>query len=107
MDLILYLTIVHQQILDVLHQANVQMIVNNHPVCKTKKYDGFVITTRDATYKPKRTQLILCEKVMVNNYIDWQGEINTTLAHEAVHVAQICKSNDGHIRRLGFGKNVV
>ena len=40
------------------------------------------------------------------NYQDWEGELERTIAHEAVHVAQLCKSTDGLIRPLGFRKNI-
>ena len=101
-----YLTPTHQEILNVLRQVNVQVIVDNHPVCQTRKFDGYVILTSHPKYRPKRTQLILCENVMFTNYEDWQGEVNRTLTHEAVHVAQACKSNDGNIRPLGFRKDI-
>ena len=101
-----YLTPTHQEIMNVLQQANVQVIVDDHSICKTKKFDGYVITKKDPKYKPKRTQLILCEEVMFTNYQDGPGEVNRTLAHEAVHIAQVCRFNDGYILPLGFRKDV-
>ena len=101
-----YLTPTHQEIMNVLQQANVQVIVDDHSICKTKKFDGYVITKKDPKYKPKRTQLILCEEVMFTNYQDDPSEVNRTLAHEAVHIAQVCRFNDGYIRPLGFRKDV-
>ena len=101
-----YLTPTHQEIMNVLQQANVQVIVDDHSICKTKKFDGYVITKKDPKYKPKRTQLILCEEVMFTNYQDGPGEVNRTLAHESVHIAQVCRFNDGYIRPLGFRKDV-
>ena len=101
-----YLTPTHQEIMNVLQQANVQVIVDDHSICKTKKFDGYVITKKDPKYKPKRTQLILCEEVMFTNYQDDPGEVNRTLAHESVHIAQVCRFNDGYIRPLGFRKDV-
>lgn len=101
-----YLTPTHQEIMNVLQQANVQVIVDDHSICKTKKFDGYVITKKDPKYKPKRTQLILCEETMFTNYQDGPGEVNRTLAHESVHIAQVCRFNDGYIRPLGFRKDV-
>lgn len=101
-----YLTPTHQEILDTLQLANVQVIVSDHPICKTKKFDGYVITNKSPKYKPKRTQLILCEEVMFANYQDGPGEVNRTLAHESVHIAQVCKYGDGYIRPLGFRKDI-
>jgi hypothetical protein len=101
-----YLTQTHQEIVNTLQLANVQVIVNDHPICKTKKFDGYVITNKNPKYKPKRTQLVLCEEVMFTNYQDGPGEVNRTLAHESVHVAQVCKSGDGYIRPLGFRKDI-
>jgi hypothetical protein len=31
---------------------------------------------------------------MFTNYQDDPGEVNRTLAHEAVHIAQVCRFND-------------
>ena len=101
-----YLTPTHQEIINVLQQANVLVIVDNHSICKTKKFDGYVITKKDPKYKPKRTQLVLCEETMFTNYQDGPGEVNRTLAHESVHIAQMCRFNDGYIRPLGFRKDI-
>lgn len=101
-----YLTPTHQEIMDILQQINVQVIINNHPVCETKKIDGYVITKKDQKYKPKKTQLVLCETAMFATYEDGPGEVNRTLAHETIHISQICKSADGYIRPLGFRKNI-
>ena len=101
-----HLTPTHQEILNVLQQANIQVIVDDHAICKTKKFDGYMITKKDPKYKPKRTQLVLCEEVMITNYQDGPGEVNRTLAHESVHIAQMCRFNDGYIRPLGFRKDV-
>jgi len=43
---------------------------------------------------------------MQQNYTDWIGEVNRTLAHEALHVAQLCKSKDGLFYPLGFRNDV-
>ena len=101
-----YLTPTHQEIMNVLQQANVQVIVDDHSICKTKKFDGYVITKKDPKYKPKRTQLVLCKETMFTNYQDGSGEVNRTLAHESVHIAQVCRFNDGYIRPLGFQKDI-
>lgn len=101
-----YLTPTHQEIVNVLQQVNIEIIVDNHPICKTKKFDGYLITNKNLKYKPKKTQLVLCEEVMFTNYQDGAGEVNRTLAHETVHVAQSCKSGDGYIQPLGFRKNI-
>ena len=101
-----YLTPTHQEILDVLNQTGIAVYVNEHQVCKTKQYDGMVITTKDPRNKSGRTQLVLCEDAVQQNYPDWQGEMNRTIAHESVHIAQVCRSNDGYIRPLGFRKDI-
>ena len=101
-----YLTPTHQEIMNVLQQANVQVIVDDHSICKTKKFDGYVITKKDPKYKPERTQLVLCKETMFTNYQDGSGEVNRTLAHESVHIAQVCRFNDGYIRPLGFRKDI-
>lgn len=101
-----YLTPTHQEILDVLNQTGIVVIVNDHKICDSRKYDGMVITTKDSRNKSGGTQFVLCEDVVQTNYVDWQGEMNRTIAHEAVHVAQMCRFNDGYIRPLGFRKDV-
>lgn len=101
-----YLTPTHQEILDVIRQSNVVVLVDNHKVCKTQKYDGYVISPRNSLNQSGRNEFVICTNVIQKNYEDWQGEINRTIAHEAVHVAQMCRFNDGYIRPLGFRKDV-
>lgn len=101
-----YLTPTHQEILDVLNQTGVIVYVNQHRICETKQYDGYVITSKDASNSTGKTQFVLCENIMKINYADWQGEVNRTLAHEAVHVAQTCKTGNGYISPLGFRNDV-
>jgi hypothetical protein len=101
-----YLTPTHQEILDVLRQANVVVIVNDHKVCQKDKFDGYALSWRDPMNTLKKTSLVMCNESIKKNYDDWVGEINRTLSHESVHVAQMCKSNDGYIRPLGFRKDV-
>lgn len=101
-----YLTPTHQEILDVLRQANVAVIVNNHKVCQKDKFDGYALTWRDPMNTLKKTVLVMCNKTIEKNYTDWVGEINRTLAHESVHVAQMCKEGNGYVEPLGFRKDV-
>jgi len=101
-----YLTPVHAEILEVLNRSGVVIIVNNHSICKSKKYDGYTITSKDPINKSGETELILCENVVKQNYSDWKGEMNRTLAHESVHAAQQCKRGDGYLSPLGFGKDI-
>lgn len=101
-----YLTPTHQEILDVIQQSSVVVLVDNHKVCMTEKYDGYVISPRNSLNQSGRNEFVICTKTIQKNYSDWQGEINRTIAHEAVHVAQMCRFNDGYIRPLGFRKDV-
>jgi hypothetical protein len=101
-----YLTPTHQEILDVLRQANVTVIVNNHKVCREDKFDGYALTWRDSMNVIKKTTLVMCNNTIKKNYVDWEGEINRTLSHESVHIAQICKEGNGYIEPLGFRKDV-
>jgi hypothetical protein len=101
-----YITPTHQEILDVVQQSNVMMIVDNHQVCRNDEYDGYVITTRNPLNQSGRNEFVLCVKTHQKNYPDWQSELERTIAHEAIHVAQVCKSNDGYIRPLGFRDDV-
>lgn len=101
-----YVTPTHQEILDVIRQSNFMVFVNNHKVCKTQKYDGYVITKINSLNQSGKDEFVICTDVIQKNYNDWQGEINRTIAHEAIHVAQACKYNDGYIRPLGFRDDV-
>lgn len=101
-----YVTPTHQEILDVLNQSNIVVIVNEHKVCQTYKYDGYTITPKNSKNSSGRTELVLCENVVRQNYVDWQGEMNRTIAHESVHVAQVCKRGDGHLSPLGFRNDI-
>jgi len=49
---------------------------------------------------------VLCEDVVQQNYPDWQGEMSRTIAHESVHVAQVCKVPNGYFYPLGFKNDV-
>ena len=101
-----YLTPTHQEILDVLNQTGIVVIVNDHNICTTKKYDGYTITKKDPSNRSGRTQLVLCEGVVQQNYPDWQGEMNRTIVHESVHVAQLCKVPNGYFYPLGFKNDI-
>ena len=101
-----YITPTHQEILNVIRQSNFMVFVNNHKVCKTQKYDGYVITKINHLNQSGRNEFVICADVIQTNYTDWQGELNRTIAHEAIHVSQACKSNDGYIRPLGFRDDV-
>jgi hypothetical protein len=90
----------------VLRQANVAVIVNNHKVCHKGKVDGYAMTWRDPDNKLRKNVLLMCNNTIKKNYSDWVGELNRTLAHESVHVAQMCKEGDGYIEPLGFRKGV-
>jgi hypothetical protein len=101
-----YLTPTHQEILNVLLQANVAVIVNNHKVCQKRKFDGYTLTWKDPMNNLGKTTLVLCNNTIKKNYNDWVGELNRTLSHESVHVAQMCKEGHGYIEPLGFRKDV-
>jgi hypothetical protein len=106
MEFVQYLTPTHQEILEVLNQANVA-VIEHHKICGSKnQWDGWTITIKDRKNDLGKTILAMCTDTTKNIYEDWQSEINRTFAHESVHVAQICKSGDGHIRPLGFRKDI-
>jgi hypothetical protein len=106
MEFIEYLTPTHLEILQILNQSRVEVIENFSPSCDSKKYDGEVITYRDKRNPHKTTVLAICTDTVKTNYSDWVNELNVTFAHESLHVAQACRSNDGYIRVLGFRKDV-
>jgi hypothetical protein len=97
-----YLTPTHQQIIEKIKDAGVVVAVNHPGACKNNKFDGFVFSWRDKGSQSGKNELAICLSTIQRNYADWQGELNRTVAHEAVHIAQMCKSKDGYIRPLGF-----
>lgn len=106
MEFLSFLLPIHMEIYETLIKANV-IVEEHHISCGTqKKWDGWVLSTKDKLNKYNRTVVAICTDTMKHVYEDWQGEINRTLAHEAIHVAQLCKSKDGHVRPLGFRDDV-
>jgi len=101
-----FLTPVHLEIVHALRQSGVAVLVENHKICKTQKFDGHFLTKIDKQNPVGKPILLVCIETIKRNYEDWQGELNRTIAHEAVHAAQACKWNDGYIRELGFRKDI-
>ncbi len=101
-----YLTPTHQEILDAVRQAGVVVLVNEHKFCGNDLLDGYAITWRDPMNNVGKNVLVMCNDTIKKNYTDWVGEINRTLAHEAVHVAQMCKEGKGYVEPLGFRNDV-
>ncbi len=101
-----YLTVTHQQILEALEGARVSIVVDNHQVCTHNKFDGYSFTWRDKLNRTGRNSLVICLKTLKVNHQDWERELGRTIAHEAVHIAQMCKSGDGYIAPLGFKKDL-
>ena len=106
MDFINYLHPTQMEILSTLQQANV-VVLENQKSCNPKgTWDGWTITPRDRRNPYKNTMLVMCTDSIQSVYSDWQFEINRTLAHEAVHVAQSCKDGQGGLQTLGFRKDL-
>lgn len=101
-----YLTPTHQLIIEKITNAGVVVAIDHPGACKDNKFDGFVYSWRDKGSRSGKNELAICLGSLKINYTDWQGELNRTVAHEAVHIAQLCKSKDGYFRTLGFGANI-
>ena len=101
-----YLTPTHQEILNAVRQAGVVVLVNEHKFCGKDLLDGYALTWRDPMNNVGKNVLVMCNNTIKKNYTDWVGEINRTLAHEAVHVAQMCKEGKGYVEPLGFRNDV-
>ena len=87
----------------------VAIIENHHKKCNENKWDGYVLTYRDTNNSSGKNELIVCSGLIKRSYSDWVREINTTFTHEAVHIVQACKSNDGYLETIGgfvFRKNL-
>ena len=100
-----FLTPTHLEIVHALRQSGVAVVVDSHKICITQKFDEHFITKIDHQNAYGKPALLICLKTIRKNYEDWQGELNRTVAHEAVHAARACKSRDGYIRTLGFRKD--
>ena len=101
-----YLEPTQLEIYNTLQKANV-VVLENHKTCNPKgKWDGWTFSTKDSRNPYNRTMLVMCTNTIQSVYGDWQGEINRTLSHETVHVAQSCKEGKGGIETLGFRKDL-
>lgn len=101
-----FLTPTHIDILNALNQAGVAVVIDNHEICKSQEFDGHFITKKDPKNNYNKSVLLICLKTIQKNYQDWKEELNRTIAHEAVHAAQACRSGDGYIRKLGFKQGI-
>ena len=100
------LTPTHIDIVNALKRAGVAVIVENHKFCENQKFDGYFIAKNDKQNRTGKPKLHICLETIKLNYQDWKGELNRTIAHEAVHAAQACKSPHGYIQKLGFRKDM-
>ena len=107
MEFASYLLSYQLQLLQVLQQSKVTILENSLSACGNDyKWDGWTFTKKDRRNVSKtHTEMVICTNTHKTNYSNWASELNRTLTHEAVHVAQICKSGDGVIP-LGFKKGV-
>jgi hypothetical protein len=101
-----YVTPTHLEILDVLNQIEVLVIADNHKVCKSDKFDGYYLITIDPLNESGKNELVICVNSIQKNHYNWIEEVNRTITHESIHVAQSCKSDDGRIRPLGFRNSI-
>jgi hypothetical protein len=101
-----FLTSTHLEIINALRQSSIAVLVENHKICKTQKFDGYFLTEIDKQNLTGNPILLVCLKTIQKNYQEWQAELNRTIAHEAAHAAQACKWKDGYIRTLGFRDDV-
>lgn len=101
-----YLQPTQLQIYNTLRQANV-IVVENHKSCNPKgKWDGWTLTPRDRRNSYKKTMLVMCTDSIQSVYEDWKLEINRTIAHESIHVAQACKEGHDGLETIGFRKDL-
>jgi len=94
MEFLLYLSPQSQEIYNLISQR--VRVVENAPVCR--KYDiyGF--------YELSKNTLVFCtDKIKSHNNIEY--DVNETLLHESVHVAQACKAGSGYISAFGISKS--
>jgi len=107
MEFASYLLSYQLQLLQVLQQSNVKISENTVSVCGNKhEWDGWTLNKKDPHNVSKtHTEMVICTETHKVSYPDWKGELNRTLTHESIHVAQICKSGDGLVP-LGFRKGI-
>jgi hypothetical protein len=100
------LTPTHLEIVNTLRQADITAVIENQQICTTEKIVGYLLTKINQQNQSGKSILLACPRTIQRNYQDWRKELNRTIAHEAVHPAQMCKSRDGYIRPLGFRKDI-
>lgn len=73
-------------------------VVENAPICRQHDIYGW--------YKSSKNTLTICTaKIKSTAGPNLREYVSETLFHEAVHVAQSCKANDGYIEAFGISKS--
>ena len=93
MEFLLYLTPASQEIYRMISRK--VRVVENAPICR--KHDIF------GWFDASQNTLTLCTK-KIKRYGYVKYNINETLLHESVHIAQSCKSFIGYTKPLGIFK---
>ncbi len=94
MEFLLYLSPQSQEIYNLISQR--VRVVENAPVCRQYDIYGF--------YELSKNTLVFCtDKIKSRNNIEY--DVNETLLHESVHVAQSCKAGRGYVSAFGISKS--
>lgn len=96
MEFLLYLNADTKDIYNIISRKI--KIVENAPICRKHKIFGW--------YDSKQKFLTVCTD-KINTYSNSEYYINETILHEAVHVAQSCKSGDGYLEPFGISKSAM
>jgi len=86
---------------NLLNKSGVVIVENKNQKCYEKMWDAYTLGAKYINNPYRKTLLVMCTNTIKQNYSDWVGEINRTVTHESVHIAQACKSNDGYLTAIG------
>lgn len=94
MEFLLYLSL---QSMDVYKMVSKKVkVVENSEICRKHEIFGF-FTSHQKT-------LSICTNT-IKSYSNFRENLNETLMHEAVHVAQSCKANFKYLSEFGINSN--
>jgi hypothetical protein len=94
MDFLLYLSPASQEVYKMISKK--VRVVENTPICRQYDIYGWFDSTKNT--------LTFCTN-KIKSKGNTKYDVNETLLHESVHVAQACKSNSSYMIPFGISKN--
>jgi hypothetical protein len=94
MEFLLYLSPASREIYNMISQK--VRVVENAPICRKYSVMGW--------YNSKQNVMTFCTNE-IKTTANFRYNINETLLHESVHVAQSCKEGNGYVDSFGISKS--